>query len=401
MVWDMSSGLVLLAACSLAASGGGAAALRPDAEILFLDLGSPVDEAVDGGVRSKEHLENVSNQSVGSKEDGGLISELRREYKKSWDHMAEQLGIDESTAVLVTTANWRVFAASVLIVFCLAVLNSCIKTLFPGETKHFVGEVAGWVKSVVLVVLLFCNTMVCFEAAYGSQLGDLGSAPSPFVEFCRHIHSYWTGCLVAAAITWVVCSYVHEVCMVKRAPLQVGEIFTANDVYTNATEGMFSVTVRFLLQSCLLLILVFVAEQGWRSPPKDVPLFRKVWNFILALTLQLYMVGQNKWRYAWQDMRRLRPVCAVQEVSTEGCGTSEAPPVIQFTRGDYFVRVAMSIVANGVFHKFVLLSYPIFIFGYIGNADMLSIVKDILAITIVQEIDNLANPVSFRAIDVR
>lgn len=409
----MSSGLPALLSCAIAALGGGlAGALRPDTQIQDL-LMEEESSAHEGGRGEMPGL-------------GNLTQRIR------------QLGINETEAPCLLSMNWQFFAISMLGVFLFALLNSCWKTVFPKEGQSRASDLSEWARSCALVTVLFLHTVVCFAGTYCgnddscSHIGGEVTRLLPaLVKLWNIVHPHWTHLILLVSITWMLWGYVHEACWTKRAPVHEGEILTAHDVYTNAMEGMFSVTVRFVLQSCLLLILVFVAEEGWRNPPKDVPLFRKVWNFILALTLQLYMVGQAKGSCEFRDMRRLRTVRAVQLVGIgpdsstpcgslrlrrslfrmptlskhagPDCGAGEEVEILeesQLTKGDYYVRVAMSIVANSVFHKFILLSYPIFIFGYIGNADMLSIVKDILAITIVQEIDNLTSPVRFRVTEV-
>lgn len=268
-----------------------------------------------------------------------------------------------------------------LVLVVAMIANQCQKALLRMSGSYFTHALL-W--PLAVVATFYVHTMCVFRGLYEKLTGH---------------HTVMVMMLISAV--WCFGLFVYETWVKKCPPCADRELFVAWDVYADLTESSFNVTVRFVFQAILCLILLYVAQTYVDSGfPQNIPFWRVLLNFGIALSLELYLFVQCKQHYTWEDMLRLRTVNAVETVykydhEERLHKLRWKPKIFGFRGGDFYIRLAMSIVTNGVFHKFLILSYPVFIFADFGATGWTDVVKDILAITIVTQLDNLVRPTKF------
>jgi len=175
------------------------------------------------------------------------------------------------------------------------------------------------------------------------------------------------------------------------ANLKDTEVFIAEDLYNDLSKPMFVVFVHFLLQALLMLILVFVAESRVKEGiPDDLSPTQTGINLVLALILQLYLFHAMKVGGTWEELLKLKDAKVIE--LTEVDGVPEEERMSKVTKGEWFLRMAMSILNQGIFAKFLIVSYPLFIFP---TSSLIDLVKDAFAITFVNELGDMSSSTTF------
>merc|ERR1719221_344461 len=157
---------------------------------------------------------------------------------------------------------------------------------------------------------------------------------------------------------------------------------------------MFSVTVRFLMQASMSVILIIVAQDAVDTgSPENMSKQRIFFNFMIALILELYLFVSCQDHTTWSDLWRLYNVKAIEYYPLSSASHGEGTKIkANVGPGDYYVRMAMSVLITGIFHKFLVLLYPLLVFTTFARDDWVVLLKDVLAITIVVQLDNVLRP---------
>lgn len=259
------------------------------------------------------------------------------------------------------------------------VIGVLLNQLWTSLRKTWTDNFVVWAKPLGAALLFYCNAL-CFEQTL-----------RPASKKTRGEVLLTT---MSVALAWWLATFVYEVFFFRRPSCEQRDSFTANDVYCDLTEPMFRVTIRYLVQFFLMIVLMYAAMGSVEiGALTDFSGTIRTSSYVLAIAFQVFLLTQVKRHDSWEDLLRLRRTRAV-EVEGRGRGGTEQQ-VIAVTVAEYYLRLAMAVITNGIFHKFIIVSFPLFIFTSFSTSTGLEFVKDALAITFVLQIDNIGTPVTF------
>lgn len=329
----------------------------------------------------------AANGQVGFVEPGNALMLVAADDKNGTASVPDKPPDSFTTPVMMLSFG------AVNLVFAYVLINAIYRTCTDKEGYY---PYVDWVWPSVVFGFVISNTIFLFAGVLRSNLlkEDL---PAPDEEDSQDSQQVVLRTM-GLALGWFFLTLLYQLYQAKYSKefkyVQNGDSFVAENLYADLTLPMFKVAVNFMMQSCLCILLVYVAQRKVdEGLPDDMPVSRLVINLVISLFVQLYLFVKMKIGGTWEELNKLRYVEAIEQTSeTEGMADDQKIHIVP--DGDYWVRLIMLVLTKGIFNKFLILSYPLYI---IPTDDIFDLVKDCLAITFVVEIDDLAASVEFVA----
>lgn len=280
------------------------------------------------------------------------------------------------------TPTFVISSGLVVAIFVFIVFNAVKRVIYDTDgtfTVHY------WWYPLAVTALLVSNTLYLLEAVIKpentEEMEDSLLAPS---------HAARSEMILA--VLWFLCTLVYEIHVKKVDWCKDRTEIQQVTIYGDLTMSLFKVTSTFLLQSSLCCLLILVATSNVNEKlPEGQSQNRTILNTVVSVIIQMYLFIRMKVGGTWEEVLRLRDTVAA-EVPHAQEGVEDQ--YFKLGKGDWYLRLMMSILLKGIFHKYMILVYPLYVFPTESAIDL---VKDAFAITFVTELDDCA-PVYFRVL---